>query len=105
MVRVATAKVHLMAEQRASVRSGAIPAEERGFPDRFVHTCEPILNLMKGVAMMTQCPVCRARFAAAGQAERQWLEWHMARSHGIQRMQMVAGWPLRSAPASGRPAA
>mgnify|MGYP001040357991 FL=1 len=55
--------------------------------------------------MMTECPVCQARFAAAGQAERRWLEWHMERSHGVQRMQLVAGWPLRGETTSRRPAA
>ncbi|WBL36233.1 hypothetical protein O0235_01095 [Tepidiforma flava] len=54
---------------------------------------------------MTTCPVCMARFAAAGAAERKWLEWHMARSHGIQRMQLVAGWPAAAAHGPGQSAA
>ncbi|WP_322796106.1 hypothetical protein [Tepidiforma sp.] len=43
---------------------------------------------------MTMCPVCGARFAAGAGAERAWLERHVMRSHGIQRMQLVAGWPV-----------
>lgn len=43
---------------------------------------------------MTICPVCQARFAAGSEAERVWLERHVMRSHGIQRMQLVAGWPV-----------
>jgi hypothetical protein len=39
---------------------------------------------------MTVCPQCAARFSAAPQSERQWLDRHMSRSHGIQRMQLVA---------------
>ncbi|GIW13114.1 MAG: hypothetical protein KatS3mg062_0553 [Tepidiforma sp.] len=54
---------------------------------------------------MTTCPVCNARFAAAGTAERTWLEWHMARSHGIQRMQLVAGWPVQAVHGPGQSAA
>lgn len=42
---------------------------------------------------MTICPVCSARFVAGNEAERQWFARHMTRSHGIQRMQRVAGWP------------
>jgi hypothetical protein len=54
---------------------------------------------------MTICPVCSARFVAADEAERQWLAWHMTRSHGVQRMQRVAGWPVSAAPASSQHAA
>lgn len=39
---------------------------------------------------MTVCPQCAARFSAAQQSERQWLDRHMNRNHGIQRMQLVA---------------
>ncbi len=43
---------------------------------------------------MTACPVCGARFVASGGAEREWLERHVVRAHGIQRMQLIAGWPI-----------
>lgn len=42
---------------------------------------------------MAACPVCGARFVASGGVERAWLEHHVERAHGIQRMQLVAGWP------------
>lgn len=45
---------------------------------------------------MTVCPQCAARFSAAPQSERQWLQRHMFRSHGIQRMQLIAE-PTRAA--------
>jgi hypothetical protein len=54
---------------------------------------------------MTTCPVCQARFVASGRGEREWLERHVVRSHGIQRMQLVAGWPAQPVADGSRTAA
>jgi len=39
---------------------------------------------------MTACTRCAARFAGAPDVERQWIERHIARSHGVTRMALVA---------------
>ena len=54
---------------------------------------------------MTACPICAARFSAAPGVERQWLERHTNRSHGINRMQRVANGQARDARRELDPAA
>jgi hypothetical protein len=92
---------------RASIGAPGQMAHEHGYTliRTFTKPDDTYEVERKKETRMTVCPNCAARFSAAPDVERQWLERHTDRSHGINRMQRVAASQARNARRELSPAA